>query len=30
MERGMRHYREGKVRDQLSFQVFNTIETYFK
>jgi hypothetical protein len=30
MERGMRQYREGKLRDQLSFKVFNTIEAYFQ
>lgn len=30
LERGLRHLREGKPRDQLSFSLFNTIEAYFK
>jgi hypothetical protein len=25
-----RNYREGKVKDQLSFTLFNTIECYFR
>ena len=30
MTKGMKYFREGKPNDQLSFKVFNTIESYFK
>ena len=30
MERGLRYFREGKPRDQLSSKIFNTIEDYFR